>query len=185
MDVQGESRSSSSSAPLSSGEPGGDVNTSPSSTPFPITFLREPYTDHLADEMAPLLVENWRETGADLDVPLKPLWHRYQQAAEAGFLRIFTVRLGALLVGYAIYQVMLHSHRGESLEASNDVIWLSPRLRGRFIGYRFIKWHVALMKAEGVKKARLSVKLDHNWGRLLERLGFKAMEVTYAMRLDG
>lgn len=170
MDLQGESQS------------GVRVTTS---EPIPITFLREPYSDGLIQELVPLLMENWRETGADLDIPLQPLWHRYQSAHEAGMLRIFTVRLGAQLVGYAIYQVMFHSHRGESLEASNDVVWLSPQLRGRFVGYRFIKWHVAVLKAEGVRKARISVKLDHNWGRLLERLGFKAVEQTYSMRLDG
>lgn len=152
--------------------------------PWPI-FSVEPYCLEIVKEIIPLLFLHWKEISADLDILLKPVWSDYEKASAAGVLRIYTIRENGKLVGYSIFSVRPNSHYGESIQANNDIIWLAPELRGKLIGYKFIRWCDRQLRiVDKVQKVRHHVKLKHNWGPLLERQGYVAEEVVYTKRLD-
>lgn len=112
------------------------------------------------------------------------MWQHYRRCDEAGLLRIYTIRNGKCLVGYSIYTVVQNSHYGDSLQANNDIIYLTPELRGRMTGFKFIRWCDAQLKLGGVQRVTMHIKLAHNWGKALERQGYMAEEIIYAKRLD-
>lgn len=175
--------------PLSSGEQAADVNPAAC---YPIsistvgaTFQREEYSVSLIEDLTPLLVEHWKEIATHSDIPLKPIWACYQALHDKGMLRAYTIRHDGRLIGYSVYTVSKSLHYGDSLQANNDVIWLAPALRGRMTGFRFIKWCDAQLKADGVQRVVMHIKVAHNWGPTLAKfLGYEHEEVIYSKRLD-
>lgn len=147
-------------------------------------FSAEPYTEPLIQEMLPLFVDHWREIATHKDIPLKPVWEHYEKISAAGMLRIYTIRYNTHLKGYAVFTVVPNSHYGTSLQANNDIIFLDVALRGKLVGFRFIKYCDQQLKAEGVQRVIHHIKLAHNWGKLLERQGYMAEEIIYSKRLD-
>lgn len=148
-----------------------------------ITFAREPI-DSLWSEMIPLLLAHWQEVATWQDIPLDPDMDAYEAAEEAGMLRVFTVRVDSKLVGYAAYIVRTHLHYQGSKQAVQDVLYLSPEHRRGKIGYKLIQHGEAELKAEGVQAVYQHVKESHDFGPLLERIGYKMIEKVYARRLD-
>jgi hypothetical protein len=166
--------------PLSSGEPASDVNPGAGSP----TFQRESYTPTLIEEIAPLLYAHWKEIATYRDIELKPQWDTYMAHEQQGYLRIYTVRHLGRLVGYSVYVVAKNLHYADSLQANNDIVYLAPELRGKFLGMRFLKWCDASLKADGVQSVILHIKKAHDWGSMAERLGYFAEETIYRRRLD-
>jgi hypothetical protein len=155
-----------------------------------VSFRRESLTDALWSEMQPLLAAHWREIAHFQDIPLEPDREFYRAAERADALRVFTAYtttgFAAVdhLVGYAAYFVKHNPHYASSLQAVQDVVYLDPSVRGG-TGYRFIAWCDDQLRAEGVQVVIHHVKAAHNWGKVLERQGYKAVDVLYAKRLDG
>lgn len=98
------------------------------STADDVTFARESFAS-VIETLKPLLALHWQETGDKL--PFDPDYARYGAADLAGNLRIFTVRDGGVLAGYAVIFVGSHLHHRTSVWAVSDLVWLTPRLRGR------------------------------------------------------
>lgn len=163
-----------------------------------VTFARERFTDVLFSEMMPLLERHWTEVAHYPDIPLAVDMSVYERAESNDALRIFTVRepltpsdafmMGhlfpdGLLVGYAVYFVRANPHYASSVQAVQDVIYVSPSCRGR-TGGMLIAYADQELAAEGVQAVYHHVKTAHNWGKLLERMGYEAVDVIYAKRLD-
>lgn len=171
-----------------------------------LAFARESLSPALWDEITPLLVAHWREIATFQDIELSPAVDVYEASEDAGILRIFTVRNGGLrrndgghnsscqcsncaaiaaqsLVGYAIYFVRPAPHYRHSLQAVQDVLFLHPSVRGG-TGYKFIAWCDEQLAAEGVQVVAQHVKLSHDFGQLLVRQGYEAVETIYVKRLD-
>jgi hypothetical protein len=153
-----------------------------------IVFAREIFTEALLDETLPLVRAHWREVAHYADIPLDPDASAYHHAEFRGFLRVYTARkVGPLgdhrLVGYAAYFVRPSIHYASSVQASQDVIYVSPECRGS-TGARLIQFADEQLAGEGVQAVYHHVKVAHNWGRLLERMGYEAVDVIYAKRLD-
>lgn len=178
-----------------------------------MTFAREPFTAQLLGEMLPLLEKHWAEVAHYPDIPLEVDASAYHAAESNGMLRIYTVRDGEAhhcarcdrpevcdviragtgpcgensgqrpLVGYAAYFVRANPHYRSSVQASQDVIYVSPAARGS-TGARLIRFADEQLASEGVQAVYHHVKTAHNWGRLLERMGYEAVDVIYAKRLD-
>lgn len=156
-------------------------------------FAREPFSDALLDEMVPLLTRHWAEVGHYPDIRLDVDASVYHTAEGNGALRLFTVRARAYpadgvciddaLIGYAAFFVRRNPHYASSLQAVQDVIYIAPTCRGG-AGARFIRWCDDQLRAEGVQAVYHHVKVAHNWGALLERMGYEAVDVIYAKRLD-
>jgi hypothetical protein len=165
---------------------------------FAPLFTREPFSAELLGEMLPLLEQHWKEVAHYPDIPLEVDASAYRNAEANGALRIFTVRAddpamhcrkcaepGQInrLVGYAAYFVRANPHYASSIQASQDVIYVSPTARGS-TGARLVRFADEQLAAEGVQAVYHHVKVKHDWGVMLERIGYEKVDVIYAKRLD-
>lgn len=135
------------------------------------------------EESLPLLKEHWAEVD-NLGSPIDPDIETYLTVEEAGFIRVYTVRDNdsKKLLGYAIYFVRRANHFKNELHAVQDMIFIRKESRG--LNGDFIRWCDQQLKAEGVNVVFNNVKVAHDFGPLLERLGYTHVEQSYARRLN-
>lgn len=137
------------------------------------------------DEIKPLLEKHYAEIAHYQDIPLNPAYLRYLDAENLGILRIFTVRYAEQLVGYAIYFVQPSLHYRDSVQASQDILFLDPEYRQGRLGYKLIRYADQQLAAEGVQVVLQHVKAEHPALRVLvERMGYRLVDHIYAKRLD-
>lgn len=146
-----------------------------------VTFQTEPLAD-VWDEALPLLQAHWEEIAHHRDSPLNPDRERYQGANEAGTLRVFTVRKGGSLIGYAAYFLYSSLHY-QVTQAVSDVVYLDPAYRGRMLGYRFIAWCEAQLKSGGARYVYQFVPMAHDWSPMLRRRGHEVVGHVFTRRL--
>lgn len=150
-------------------------------------FSLEPYSDALIEEMLPLWQAHYDEVAHFKDIPLDPNLAVYAGIAANGNLRIFTARQwsesGINLVGYQVFFLNANPHYKTSFQAVQDILFLDESVRKGMTGYRFIKWCDAQLKAGGVQVAIQHVKAKHDFGRILERLGYGLQDLIYTRRL--
>jgi GNAT superfamily N-acetyltransferase len=147
-----------------------------------IKFQREP-GPQIFEELIPLIHLHHKEISHYQDIKLEPDWEQYKRAEEFGVLRAFTARdeQGQLL-GYSILFVKTHLHHKSSLQASQDLIFIHPKHRG--FGGRFIRWCDEQLKKEGVQAVYHFVNQRHNYGLLLERIGYDLVDLVYTRRIN-
>ena len=149
-----------------------------------VIFAKEKASDSLFAELGPLLQNHWEEIAHNKDIPLEPDFSSYQKFEDTGILRIFTARDQAqTLIGYAVFFVSPNPHYKSSIQATQDVIFIEKDRRG--FGSHFIDWCDSQLKAEGIQIVYHHIKFAHDWGQLLERLGYRAVDKIYSRRLDG
>jgi GNAT superfamily N-acetyltransferase len=149
------------------------------------SFARERAAD-VMDEIKPLLTRHWTEIAHYPDIPLHVNYEQFLHADRNGGLRIFTIRSAGGLIGYAVFFVALNPKYMSSLQAHQYVLYLAPEHRRGRIGMRFIDWCDTQLKADGIQVVYQHVKADpkHNFGPLLERLGYTLIDQLYGRRLD-
>lgn len=156
-----------------------------------VRFGREQLSPALWDESFALLVRHWREVAHYQDIQLNPDRQRYAVAESNGGLRVFTARraepcgVGTIwpLIGYALFFVGPNPHYAQSVQAVQDVLYLDPSARGR-TSLQFIEFCDDALRAEGVQAVYHHSKVAHDFGRLLEHIGYEKVDVIYARRLD-
>lgn len=135
------------------------------------------------EEGIDLLKEHYREIAHYQDIEFNPNVEQYLKLDELGFLRIYTARTNAnQLVGYAVFFVRHNLHYSGSLQAVQDVLFISKNHRGR--GRSFIQWCDEQLKLEHVQVSYHHIKARHNFGAMLERIGYELVDLIYARRLD-
>ncbi len=133
--------------------------------------------------MKPLLEKHYKEIAHYSDIELDPDYDAYVKMESMGAVRVFTARDDAgILVGYAIFFVRYNIHYKKSLQAHQDILFVDPARRG--IGAKLIQWSDEQLRAEGVQAVYHHVKSAHNFGPLLERIGYQLVDLIYARRLD-
>jgi len=147
-------------------------------------FQREAANTGLFSEMGPLLLMHFREIARYQDISLDPDFARYMEIEEMGALRIFTARkiFSKKLIGYSVFIVSPNLHYCSSLQAVQDVLFIHPKERG--FGGRFILWCDQELRKEGVQVVMQHVNAAHDFGDLLERIGYEPIETVYSKRLD-
>lgn len=135
------------------------------------------------DDMLPLLNAHWREIAHYQDINLDPDIEVYLKVEGVGQLRVFTARDdNKQLLGYSLFFVRHNIHYRQSLQATQDIIYIDKEKRG--FGSEFIEWCDRQLKEEGVQVVYHHVKQKHNFGILLERQGYELVDLIYAKRLD-
>lgn len=148
-------------------------------------FSREAACANLFKEMMPLLTRHYNEIAHYQDIPLRPNFARYMEIERVGVLRAFTARdEDNKLAGYAAFFVQPNLHYSTSIQAVQDVIYIERSARGAGFGKEFIEWCDAQLKAEGCQVVYHHVKDKHNFGPMLEKIGYKLVDLIYARRLD-
>lgn len=144
---------------------------------------RQKATKEFLAEIFPLLQKHYDEVAHFKDIPLDPDFDRYVKFEEIGIIRLFTARHFGRVIGYACYFVNSNPHYKTSIQANQDVIFIDPAYRG--FGKEFIDWCDEQLRLEGIQVVYQHVKAKHNFGPLLERLGYELVDHIYARRLDG
>ena len=146
-----------------------------------VTYAVEAYHDALP-EVRELLEEHWREVALDhATIKLDPDYERYASLAASGALHLCTARSNGMLVGYHISLINSHLHYKSSLTCFTDIFFLRKQYRTGLTGYKLLKFFRDSVKKRGVQKIYMSMKLTHEIGPLLERLGFKPIERVYTV----
>jgi GNAT superfamily N-acetyltransferase len=144
------------------------------------TFQRETVAK-VIDEIKPLLEKHWEEIAHFKDIALDPEYETYHKAEAADRIRVFTVRATeGDLIGYGVF-FLGSLHYRATKTASQDILFVLPEHRG-ITGYRFLEYCDNQLKAEGVKIVYHHVKVAHDFGRLLRRIGYEAVDTIYARR---
>lgn len=138
---------------------------------------------NVVEEIFPILEAHYKEIAHYRDIELKPDWEKYHMLDRGGFMRLFTARstCGELL-GYAVFLVQKNLHYSASLQAHQDILYIKKENRGT--GGKLIKWCDEQLKLEGVQVVYHHVKEAHNFGPLLERMGYELVDRIYGRRLD-
>ncbi len=136
------------------------------------------------DEIKPLLEAHYAEIAHYKDIPINCDFDAYLRLEAAGRLRIYGIRVDAILIGYAIFTVAKSLHYSGSLQAHQDVLYLDPAYRKGRVGLRFIQFCDSQLQADGVQVVFHHVKAAHNFGPMLERMGYELIDHIYGRRLD-
>jgi GNAT superfamily N-acetyltransferase len=145
-----------------------------------ITISIEPWSKCQPD-IAQLCVRHWEEIAHNKDfIKLDPDWDKYALLDKAGMLSVTIARVDGVIAGYQIYMVMPHLHYKNSLTAMSDVLYLAPEQRHGTFGIRLMKAAEEELNRLGVQRIIQNVKLTNDWGKILERMGYKPFERIYA-----
>ena len=144
-------------------------------------FAQELFSDAFKD-MEPLLIMHYEEISHHKHIPIEPWIERYQQLEDAGALKIFTVREESGLIGYAVFIVSRSLHNCQIIQAVQDIVFIEKEKRG--FGKSFLAWCDEQLKALGVQIVYHHVNHKHNWGSLLDKLGYELVDLVYGKRLD-
>lgn len=141
----------------------------------------EKYRDiHL--EMDPIFEKHYKEISHYHDIELCINKEAYFAMEDSGWVRLFTARINGKLVGYNAFFIRYNAHYAKSLQASNDVVYIDPEHRG--FGRDFIKWCDDQLREMGIQVVYHHVKAKHNFGPMLERMGYELIDLIYGKRLD-
>jgi len=148
-----------------------------------ITYSVEKLSD-IFDELKPLLQCHYEEIARHKDViKLNPDYDKYKVMDNAGYLHTVTARDGGKLIGYFVSFVMPHLHYKDCIMSVNDVLFIEKNYRKGFVAMRMFKFAERTLKERGVLKIHINMKIAHDFGILLERIGYVEIERIYEKML--
>lgn len=147
-----------------------------------VEFGIEKFSD-VWDEMMPLITKHYEEIARYKDIALSPDKEKYVTLNEKEFAKLFTIRNSGELIGYAVFFIAPHIHYSDVIHAHQDVLFLTKEHRGKMVGARFLKWCEDRLAENGVMWITQHVKAKHNFGRMLERIGYELMDLVYTKRI--
>ncbi len=134
----------------------------------------------IEEEIKPLLVLNWRETGLDHEtIHLDPNFEIYRARDAAGELHVVTARHGNQLAGYFFNFIAPHPHYKSTLFAFQDVYFLKEEHRGPN-GIRLFLATEKYLRERGVREMIANTKISHNKGAMFDKLGWRLTAMTYS-----
>ena len=147
-----------------------------------LEFAEEPFTADFVDEVSSLTIRHWVEVGR-MDVKFQPDWHLYTSGSDLGFLKLFTARRDGVLKGYAVFVLRNHPHYSGTTIACQDVLYLDKAERKGMAGARFIKFCEQQLSTMDVAIVQQSTTVNHDFGSVLERLGYTPTSIIYERRI--
>lgn len=146
-----------------------------------VMFAVEPFVTCLS-EMERLLPGHYAEIATD-PIPLEIDFDKYLQLEQLGMLLTITARVEGLLVGYYLSIVVPHINHKSSLTGHPAMLYLMKPYRNGFALMRMVKAVEDALTARGAQRMFSGVVLTHDFGPLLERMGFLPVERMYSKML--
>jgi hypothetical protein len=148
-----------------------------------ITFQEESAVA-IQDELNPLLKLHWKEIARNTDkIKLNVDWSAYKTVEDAGMLHTVTARADGVLIGYIVSMVAPNFHYCDWIMAHCDVLFMHPDYRGGSAFIKMLKFTEAALKKKDVVNFYVHMKLSHDFGSLLERYDYVAIERTFEKQL--
>lgn len=138
---------------------------------------------NVVEEIASLSIRNYHETGIDDNIEYNPDWSNYLRYELTDSARIVTARYNGVLVGYAAFLIGPFKHNMDVLYADLDAIWISPAFRSGFLAMKMIKRGEQALK-DKVQFIMATSTVKKPIDKLLERAGYRAVEVLYYKPLE-
>ena len=130
-----------------------------------------------AHEALPLLTREYAEAKKDERLPYNPDWQRLLNWDATGSLRVWTVRAGSTLIGYASVLFMPHLYSSEVSMANVHAPYLMPEWREGWLGFDMLKALFEQLRRDGVQIVDMDIDADSRLNTLLDRMGFAKPEV--------
>jgi hypothetical protein len=147
-----------------------------------MVFARETI-ESCIEEAKPLLEAHYKEVSKYQDIPLDPDYDQYFQLEKLGIIRCYVARNSdGMMIGYAVYFIRANLHYKNHVMAVQDILFVKKEYRGT--GGRFILWCDEQLREDGAVVVYQHIKVDHDWSRLAERMGYEKIEYIYGKRLD-
>ena len=114
---------------------------------------------------------------------LKVDWLSYQVMQKSGEIAFVSARMDGELVGYILHMIFPDMHVVGKVVAMNDAIYVCPSHRGRYVATRLMKVAEEEVKRLGAHSIGQSVKVHHDFGKILCRQGYIIDEHYYTKEL--
>lgn len=135
-------------------------------------------------ELEGLLMMHWEELARHKDeIKLSIDWSAYEALELADILHMTTARDDGKLIGYIVTFVAPSLHYKEHVMAKDDVLFMHPDYRGTRTFIKLLKYTEDYLAGLGVENFYIGMKLAHDFGPLLERFGYVAIDRTFEKRL--
>ena len=140
-----------------------------------IRFAIEPYRQARDDAME-LMQAHVIEVARGLH-PIAIDHKQFEWMDDNGMLQVATARDEGKLCGYHVTMIRPHLHRNV-LAGFVDTLYMAPEHRGR-TSMRLLQFAEDMLKRRGVKWISTGVRMNKDFGRLLEHLGYTEAERLY------
>ena len=146
-----------------------------------LKFQAERFADTMA-EMIPLMGEHFDEVGLNAaPFPVQPNFASYFTMERAGSLHLFTARAeDDALAGYSAFILAPDLIYGGHAVAMNHALYLRRQYRNGFTVKRLIRFGEREMAAKGAEIFEYHLWSDHNFGRLMELVGYEERRITFS-----
>jgi len=131
------------------------------------------------EEIAPLTLDNYQETGIDPTLPYYPDWSMYLQYELSDRIVTITARCKGTLVGYLIYLIGPFKHNKSLLYADLDVMWINEVFRTPFLAVKMIKLGEKECRERDISFFMATSTKRKPIDKLLERQGYRAVETIF------
>ena len=112
-----------------------------------------------------------------------PMFKRYKEFEDCGWLFVVMVRDEGVAVGYAVLYVTPSMHT-QKLIATEDTFFLIPNYRGRGIANQFVEFVESQCRIRGAVEIMFTAKAINHVGKILERLDYRPVAVQYSKQLS-
>lgn len=147
-----------------------------------ITFQEETL-EHIRGKELDGILELHVEELSKFSSELNPDWKVYQKLEDNNLLHIVTARDDKKLVGYYVSIIVMHYHYKDVVIAENDIHYILPEYRKGWLGYKFLKQVIQFLKRRKVDVILHTMKADHSYLPITERLGFKLTDYKLTMEV--
>lgn len=136
-------------------------------------------------EIQKLLQDHYEEIAERKDIigKLDPDYSRYAALEQNKVLHILTARDDGKLIGYYIALIFPMLHYKTIVHSADDIHFIHPQYRKGSLGVRLFLEAEKMIKQYKALLTFVRVKVAHDHGALLERLGYKVVEKLYGKGL--
>ena len=146
-----------------------------------ITYQKESFSKFVEDGKELFTKHNLEVVDQKDNILLDVNYKAYFKLEALDRLEVHTIRDDKKLIGYSLWMLFHHMHYKTSLTATSTLIYVIPEYRKGLLGYKFIKWSIEKIKKRGVQRILMGIKPDHDFGKILERLGATYFEKIYSI----
>ncbi len=146
-------------------------------------IARANLTGAFVAEVGPMLLDHAEELVVHGGEAAAPNWEVYHRLNIAGLLWVFSARdPDGLLVGYLSYIIEPSPHCADVYTAYQDVFYVMPHARGKFVGPRLLSFAEKALKPL-VRVIRQEISVTNNFAPMLIRKGYELTGLVYSKEL--
>lgn len=142
-------------------------------------MIRRETLERFLEDAGPILRRHWEEI--DSSLPFDPDYDVYREIESEDRLRLFALRQGKTLGGYALFFVETNPHSRHCRQALLDLLYVLPEFRGA--GINLIRFAENYLEKEGFDLIQFQVKRESRAAKLLPFLGYDFTEEIHVKRL--